>query len=97
MVSSKWVWLVAAAIVVGNIPIANVQGTNQNGGSGSGTGQATYGTGARTGPGPLSQPVPPATSLANPRQNYYAPQTPNRPQNYGGPATTNPSSHPFGN
>lgn len=100
MVSSKFAWLLTASLVLGNSPIANAQGTNQYGGSGGYvTGQGgSYGagTGARTGQGPLSQPVPPATSLTNPRQNYYYPQSPNRPQNYGGPAVTNPPQYPFG-
>jgi len=53
-------------------------------------GTATSGTGVRTGQGPLSQPIPPATSTTNPQQN------PQRPQNTQGPAQTNPPQQPFG-
>jgi len=47
-------------------------------------------TGVKTGQGPLTQPIPPATSTANP------PQNPQRPSGVRGPAQTNPSSYPFG-
>src|SRR5665647_2607265 len=53
----------------------------------SGTGMggtATTGTGVKTGKGPLSQPIAPATSTTNPQQ-----QNPQRPQNMQGPAQTN--------
>jgi hypothetical protein len=53
-------------------------------------GTATTGTGVRTGRGPLSYPVPPASSTLNP------PYNPQRPQNFRGPASTYPSPYPFG-
>lgn len=102
MAFSKYYWLLIGFVVIGSIPTAHAQGTNPYSGRGgyvTGLG-GSYGTGGttgiRTGQGPLSQPIPPATSLTNPRQNYYYPQTPNRPQYYGGPAVTNPPQYPFG-
>ena len=53
-------------------------------------GDATTGTGVKTGHGPLTQPVPPAVSTTNPQQN------PQRPQNTQGPVQTNPPAKPFG-
>src|SRR5262245_6704865 len=89
-------WLLIGLAVIGSAPAAHAQ----RGGYVYGTGGGTYGTGGstgvRTGQGPLSQPIPPATSLANPNQNFNYQQTPNRPQNYGGPAQTNPPQNPFG-
>jgi hypothetical protein len=65
--------------------------TSQKPNTGTGMGgTATSGTGVRTGKGPLSQPIPPATSTTNPQQN------PQRPQNTPGPAQTNPPQEPFG-
>lgn len=102
MALSRFSWVLMGVLLAGSIPAANAQGTNQYGGSSGyvtgpgGSYGAAPGTGARTGQGPLSQPVPPATSLTNPRQNYYYPQTSNRPQNYWGPAVTNPPQYPFG-
>jgi hypothetical protein len=68
-------------------------GQKSNTGTGMG-GTATSGTGVRTGKGPLSQPIPPATSTTNPQQNPQ--QNPQRPQNTPGPAQTNPPQEPFG-
>jgi hypothetical protein len=96
MASSKFLWLLIISVVIGNVPAAHAQGTNQYGGRGGYATGSGGSTGVRTGRGPLTQPIPPATSLANPRQNYYYPQTLNRPQNYGGPAVTNPPQYPFG-
>jgi hypothetical protein len=53
-------------------------------------GTATTGTAVRTGHGPLYYPVPPAVSTLNP------PYSPQRPQNFRGPASTYPSPPPFG-
>jgi len=90
----KFSRLLISFVVLGSIPTAHAQGTNQYGGS----------TAVRTGQGPLSQPIPPATSRINPynyaqtpyRNPYYYPQTRYRPQYYGGPAVTNPPQYPFG-
>ena len=97
----KFSLLLSGLVAVGSISNALAQGTNQYGTRGGyvATPGGSYGTGStgvRTGQGPLSQPIPPATSLANPNQNYYSSQTPNRPQNNWGPAVTNPSQNPFG-
>ena len=101
MAGSKLSRLLISLVALGSIPGAHAQGTNQYGGGSYATRPGGFygtggGTGVRTGRGPLSQPVPPATSLANPGQNYYYPQTPYRPQNYWGPAVTNPPQYPFG-
>ena len=100
MACSKFSRLLISLVVLGSIPNAHAQGTSQNeygGGASYATRPGGFygtggGTGVRTGRGPLSQPIPPAASLANPRQNYYY----NRPQNYWGPTATNPPQYPFG-
>ena len=79
--------LLATVLVLGSSAGTLAQGTgdtggattsqNSNTGSGMG-GTATTGTGVRTGQGPLSKPIPPATSTTNPQQN------PQRPQNTPG-------------
>jgi len=87
-------------LALASIAGANAQGIGDTGSStskksNSGVGgTATSGTGVRTGQGPLSQPIPPATSSVNPRQNFQ--QTPQRPLNVQGPAQTNPPQQPFG-
>jgi hypothetical protein len=95
MACSKFYRLLISLVVLSDLASANAQsgGYTARPGGVYGTGG---GTGVRTGRGPLSQPIPPATSLINPRQNYYYPQTPYRPQYYGGPAVTNPPQYPFG-
>jgi hypothetical protein len=105
MACSQFSRFLISLVVLGNIPSAHAQGTSQYeyGGGGSyatrpggfyGTGGYSGG-GVPTGRGPLSQPIPPAASLRNPRQNYYYyPQTPYR--NYWGPTATNPPQYPFG-
>jgi hypothetical protein len=99
MTRAKIVTLLATLLVLGSSAGAHAQGTKDPGGgaisqnSNSGTGMggtATSGTGVRTGQGPLSQPIPPATSTTNPQQNSQ------RPQNTQGPALTNPPQQPFG-
>lgn len=91
--------LSATLLVLVSISSGHAEDTGYDGGaatskkSDTGTGMggsATSGTGARTGHGPLSQPIPPATSTLNPQQD------PNRPQSRRGPAQTNPSPQPFG-
>jgi hypothetical protein len=78
-----------------NIGGAGGAATSQKPNTGTGMGgTATSGTGVRTGKGPLSQPIPPATSTTNPQQNPQ--QNPQRPQNTPGPAQTNPPQEPFG-
>jgi hypothetical protein len=78
--------------MIGTIAIAQAQGAGEN--AAQDGGNPNTGTGVATGRGPLSQPVPPAVSTTNPRQNLQ--QGPQRPQNSGGPALTNPSQQPFG-
>jgi hypothetical protein len=84
MACSKFSRLVISLVILGNIPNAHAQGTNQYGGSGSyatrpggfyATGGYYHASGVPTGRGPLSQPIPPAASVINP---YYYPQTPYR-------------------
>jgi hypothetical protein len=111
MACAKFSRLLIGLVVLGNIPNAHAQGTNQYAGGGNyatrpggfyGTGGYYYrsgdyyrGSGVPTGRGPLSEPIPPAASLINPRQNYY--YYPHRPQNYyWGPTATNPPQYPFG-
>jgi hypothetical protein len=95
--------LLATVLVLGSSAGSLAQGTKDTNGaansqkSNTGTGMggtATSGTGVRTGKGPLSQPIPPATSTTNPQQNPQ--QNPQRPQNTPGPAQTNPPQEPFG-
>ena len=95
----KTSYLLATLLVLGSSTGTLAQGTKDTDGaansqkSNTGTGMggtATSGTGVRTGKGPLSQPIPPATSTTNPQQN------PQRPQNTPGPAQTNPPQEPFG-
>jgi hypothetical protein len=87
MTSVKTSCLLATLLVLGSSASAYAQGTGKGG-------TATSGTGVSTGQGPLSQPIPPATSTTNPHQNSQ--QNPQRPQNTLGPAQTNPSQQPFG-
>src|SRR5664280_627102 len=91
--------LLATLLVLGSSAGAHAQGTGDTGGAATsqktdtGTGRggtATSGTGVSTGQGPLSQPIPPATSTTNPQHD------PQRPQNTQGPAQTNPPQQPFG-
>jgi hypothetical protein len=98
MAHAKTCWFFATALIFGSVAGAHAQGTADsitNPGTGmerNGTseGTATTGTGVKTGRGPLSQPIPPATSTINPQQN------PQRPLNTWGPAQTNPPEQPFG-
>jgi hypothetical protein len=62
-------------------------------GTGAG-GAGTGGTAVKTGKGPLSEPIAPATSTTNPQQNSQGNLL--RPQNMPGPALTNPPQNPFG-
>lgn len=103
MTSVKTSCLLATLLVFGNSAGTLAQGTgdtdgaatNQKSNTGTGMGgSATSGTGVRTGQGPLSKPIPPATSTTNPQQNLQ--QSPQRPQNTPGPAQTNPPQEPFG-
>jgi hypothetical protein len=100
MTFAKFPWLLIGLAVIGWVPAAHAQ-TNRYGNSGGyvtspgGTYSTGGGTGVRTGQGPLSQPIPPATSLSNPRQNYYNGQMYGG-RYYGGPAQTNPPQNPFG-
>jgi hypothetical protein len=91
--------LLATVLVLGSSAGTLAQGTGDTGGAANSQktntdtgmgGNATSGTGVRTGKGPLSKPIPPATSTTNPQQN------PQRPQNTQGPAQTNPPQQPFG-
>jgi hypothetical protein len=82
--------LFVGILVVGLAAGARAQGTQQNMPGGT----ANSGTGVTTGVGPLNQPIAPATSVANPRQNVQ--QNMQRPQNIPGPAQTNPGQNPFG-
>jgi len=99
MATAKTTCLLATLLVLGSSAGAHAQGvgdtgnssTSQKSNTGTGMGgTATSGTGVRTGQGPLSQPIPPATSTTNPQQNSQ------RPQNTPGPAQTNPPQQPFG-
>ena len=80
----------AGILVLGLTTVVQAQGTGQNmyGGTASG------GSGVTTGVGPLTQPIAPAQSSANPRQNMQ--QNTQRPQNAPGPVQTNPAQNPFG-
>jgi len=80
----------AGILVVGLTNVVQAQGTGQNMYGGT----ASSGTGVTTGVGPLNQPVTPAPSTANPRQNMQ--QNIQRPQNMPGPVQTNPGQNPFG-
>jgi hypothetical protein len=95
--------LLATLLVLGSNAGAHAQGTGDPGGAANSQklntdtgmgGTATSGTGVRTGKGPLSKPIPPATSTTNPQQNLQ--QNPQRPQNTPGTAQTNPPQEPFG-
>jgi hypothetical protein len=99
MTTVKTSCLLATLLMLGSSAGAHAQGTGDTGGattsqnSNTGTGvggTATSGTGVKTGQGPLSKPIPPATSTTNPQQNSQ------RPQNTQGPAQTNPPQQPFG-
>ncbi len=81
----------AAMFVLGLTTLVHAQGTGQNM---YGGGAASGGGGVTTGVGPLNQPVMPAPSSANPRQNMQ--QNTQRPQNMPGPVQTNPGQNPFG-
>ena len=81
------------ACIAKGIASEHAQGGDNTSGSEKG-GSAATGTGVKTGHGPLSQPIPPAVSTTNPRQNLE--QNPQRPQNMQGPAQTNPPQEPFG-
>lgn len=83
---------VSAIFILLSVVAAQAQSSGNNTGAG---GTASTGTGVRTGQGPLSQPIPPATSLINPQQNYLRSASP-YPRNYYGPAQTYPSPEPFG-
>ena len=96
----KAFYLLATSLVLGSIAGVHAQGTGETDratkssmGTGMG-GTATSGTAVKTGQGPLSQPIPPATSTTNPQQNSQ--QNPQRPINMQAPAQTNPSQQPFG-
>jgi hypothetical protein len=68
--------------------------TKKSRGGSNPSGLDAGGAGVRTGQGPLSQPIPPATSTINPQQNSQGNLL--RPQNMPGPAQTNPPQQPFG-
>jgi hypothetical protein len=94
MAHARICWLLAIVLMLGAVASSHAQGAavtsdGDNPSAGMG-GNATSGTGTRTGHGPLSQPVPPATSTIIPQQN------PQRPQNTWGPVQTNPPQQPFG-
>jgi hypothetical protein len=91
MTRVKTSYLLATLLVLGSSTGTFAQGTKDDSGMG---GTATSGTGVRTGKGPLSKPIPPATSTTNPQQNLQ--QSPQRPQSTPGPAQTNPPQEPFG-
>jgi hypothetical protein len=95
MTFAKFGRLLVGLAVIGSLSAAHAQQRYGNSGGYGGTYSTGGGTGVRTGQGPLSQPIPPATSLANPRQNYYNGQINGGPY-YGGPAQTNPPQNPFG-
>jgi hypothetical protein len=92
MAHAKTCWLLATALTLGSIGGINAQGVTESAANpdNSAGGTATTGTGVRTGHGPLSQPIPPATNLTNPQQGSQ------RPGYTWGPAQTNPPEHPFG-
>jgi hypothetical protein len=100
MSKTSFCCLLAMVLALANVAGAHAQGIGETGGTTSSKsntvagGTATSGTGVKTGQGPLSQPIPPATSSANPRQNLQ--QGPQRPLNMQGPAQTNPPQQPFG-
>jgi hypothetical protein len=88
--------LLAALLAFGAIVDARAQSgtpSGQNTRTGLG-GTATSGTAVRTGRGPLSQTIPPASSTLNLQQNSQ--QNSQRPLNAPGPVHTNPSQQPFG-
>jgi len=86
-------WLLVVLVLIGSVATASAQRTDINNNNNAAQ-IGTSGAPVATGHGPLSQPVPPAVSTANPRQNFQPGAQ--RPQNYGGPAQTNPSQQPFG-
>ena len=97
MATTKTTCLLATLLALGSSAGAHAQGVGDTDGTASRQksstdigGTATSGTGVRTGQGPLSQPIPPATSTTNPQQNSQ------RPQNTQGPVQTNPPQQPFG-
>ena len=99
MATAKTTCLLATLLALGSSAGAHAQGvgdagsaaTSQKSSTGTGMGgTATSGTGVRTGQGPLSKPIPPATSTTNSQRD------PQRPQNTQGPAQTNPPEQPFG-
>jgi hypothetical protein len=101
MTRAKIVRLLATLLALVSIAGVHAQDIGDTGGAAAAKkpstgmgGTASSGTGVRTGRGPLSQPIPPATSTTNPRQNFQ--QSPQRPLNMQGPAQTNPPQHPFG-
>ncbi len=109
MTRARFSQLLVSLALLGSMTCAHAQGigdtgATQSGGTGapqSGGTSATQsgeasGTGSPTptGRGPLSQPIPPAVSTVNPRQNLQ--QNIQRPSNTWGPAQTNPPQHPFG-
>ena len=83
-------WLLVGLVLLGSAASASAQPAGGNNAAQIGTSGAPVTTGV----GPLSQPIPPAASTANPRQNFQ--QGAQRPQNYGGPVQTNPPQQPFG-
>jgi hypothetical protein len=83
-------WLLVGLLLLASAASASAQPTDGNNAAQIGTSGAPVSTGH----GPLSQPVPPAVSTANPRQNFQ--QGAQRPQNSVGPVQTKPSQQPFG-
>jgi hypothetical protein len=90
--------LLATLLAFGVIVDAYAQSgaaSGQNTGIGTGLGgTAITGTAVRTGRGPLSQSIPPASSILNSQQNSR--QNFQRPLNTPGPVHTNPPQQPFG-
>jgi len=92
MTRVKFSQLLVSLVLLGTMTSAHAQGTGDNSATQSGGGAS--GAPVQTGSGPLAQPIPPAASSANPRQNLQ--QDPQRPQGTWGPARTNPPQQPFG-
>lgn len=88
----------AAVLAFGITAAAQAQVVNSRTGAPTGVGgTASSGTGVRTGQGPLSQPVPPASSsISNSQQNQNQQGTIQRPQGSLGPVQTVPPQKPFG-
>lgn len=94
MTPAKASLIAATLLMLGTIAGAHAQNAgSSNNSTNNGTnvgGTSSSGTGVKTGQGPLTRPIPPATSMANPRQD------PQRPLNAQGPAQTTPAKQPFG-